>query len=196
MPPFKLMNREEINRTKLSNLNFNQVCNYLDDSLDRDWNIKVPNHEIPFKAFCRTNYGNKHLIETCIMVEGDINGSEILTGVVSRFYFRNYEYNFNINKTDSKIISNDNNYMQFAIVDNKSNLQYMDGNDERFNTILKEYRRLVNPLEIKKLTGKVDIIGYDLYNFSNPSYNNRTALEMLHDIYRLEEEYLEIFDNL
>ena len=197
MKMINLFNRDELNMMKLSNLNFHQVCEFLDKSLDKDWNEKIPNHPIPFKAFCRTNYGNKHLIETCIMVEGDVNGSDVLTGVVLRFYFRNYTYNFNINKTDSRMITNESDKsMKFSIYDKNRQLQYIEGDDERLNLILKEYKRLVNPLEIKSLLGKIEIIGYDLYNFSNPTYNDRTSLEMLHDIYNLENEYLEIFDNL
>lgn len=194
MPLFNIMNREVLNGMRLSTLNFNRVCKYLDDSLDGDWNEKVPNRPIPFKAFCRTNYANKHMIETCIMVEGDINETDILTGVVLRFYFRNKIVYTDLSGNVSQ--QNKQTGMEFSIVDPNRNLQYNGGDDKRLNLIIKEYKRLVNPLEIRTLKGKIEIIGYDLYNHLNPYYNDRTALEMMHKIYELEQEYLEIFDNL
>ena len=196
MSVFNILNRETLNGLSLSHLNFNQVYKYLNDSLDGDWNEKVPLKPVPFKAFCRTNYANKHMIESCIMVEGDINGSDMLTGVTARFYFRNNSYNTDDVLGVMKPAQTNNSNISYSIVDTDRGLKYDGGNDEKLNSIIKEYKRLVNPLEIRTLTGKIDIIGYELYHITNSKYSNMTSLEMLHKIYELENEYLEVFDNL
>lgn len=195
MSVYNLLNREELNRKRLSEMNFIEIGNYLNDSLYMDWNEKLPVNPVPFRAFCKTNYANKHMLETCIMAEGDINGSNLLTSVVIRFYFRNKLTEIDsIKPVTNRQISNNN--MQFTIVDNSKNMQYTEGNDTKLNSILKEYRRLVNPLDINKINGKIEILGYELYNMNSPNYYDMTSLEMLHKLYELEEEYLEIFDNL